>query len=127
VSILAAESAEHGLPRHALEVARVFGLPVTNSMVVGWIGALVLIVFVQFATRDMKAVPVGAQNFVEWLVEGLYNALAGIIGAHLVARTFWFFASIFIFILFVNWIGLIPGVGTTGWGMRDLQVGHRGA
>ena len=33
-------------------------------------------------------------------------------------RTFWFFATIFIFILFANWVGLIPGVGTIGWGHR---------
>jgi len=34
----------------------------------------------------------------------------------LVKRTFWFFATIFIFILAANWFGLIPGVGTIGWG-----------
>jgi F-type H+-transporting ATPase subunit a len=33
-----------------------------------------------------------------------------------VKRTFWFFATVFIFILFCNWVGLIPGVGTVGWG-----------
>ena len=38
------------------------------------------------------------------------------IGPHLTKRTFWFFATIFIFILSANWIGLIPGVGTIGWG-----------
>jgi F-type H+-transporting ATPase subunit a len=42
----------------------------------------------------------------------------GIIGPHLVERTFWFFASVFIFILAANWAGLIPGVGTIGWGHR---------
>jgi F-type H+-transporting ATPase subunit a len=31
-------------------------------------------------------------------------------------RTFWYFASVFIFILFANWMGLIPGLGTVGWG-----------
>jgi F-type H+-transporting ATPase subunit a len=66
----------------------------------------------------MKLVPVGAQNFWEWLVEGLSGFLEGIIGHDLVKRTFWFFASIFIFILFTNWIGLIPGVGTMGWGVQ---------
>ena len=64
----------------------------------------------------MKQVPGGAQNFLEWLVEGLYGLLEGIIGPHLVKRTFWFFATIFIFILAANWVGLIPGVGTIGWG-----------
>ena len=64
----------------------------------------------------MKPVPDGGQNFLEWLVAGLYGFLEGIIGPHLVKRTFWFFATIFIFILAANWMGLIPGVGTIGWG-----------
>jgi F-type H+-transporting ATPase subunit a len=68
------------------------------------------------ATRQMKQVPEGTQNFLEWLVESLYGFLEGIIGPHLVKRTFWFFATIFIFILSANWLGLIPGVGTIGWG-----------
>ena len=58
----------------------------------------------------------GVQNFWEWLVEGLHTFLEGIIGPRLVKRTFWFFATIFIFILSANWMGLIPGVGTIGWG-----------
>jgi F-type H+-transporting ATPase subunit a len=78
--------------------------------------AIAIIVFAQVATRNMKEVPEGAQNFAEWLVEGLYNLLEGIIGRQLVRKTFWFFATIFILILFSNWFGLIPGVGTIGFG-----------
>jgi F-type H+-transporting ATPase subunit a len=107
---------EHGLSQNAPEIARLFGFPVTNSMVVSWIVALGLIIFAQFATRKMKQVPEGAQNFLEWLVEGLYKFLEGVIGPHLTKRTFWFFATIFIFILSANWVGLIPGVGSVGWG-----------
>ena len=103
---------EAGLPLHPVEVGRVFGLPVTNSMLVTWVVALILIVFSRFATRKIQAVPAGAQNFWEWLVESLYEFLESIIGADLVKKTFWFFATIFIFILFSNWSGLIPGVGT---------------
>lgn len=115
------ESKEHGLTQDAPAIARFFGLPITNSMVVTWITALNLIVFAKIATRDMKPVPDGAQNFWEWLVEGVHTFLEGIIGRHLVERTFWFFASIFIFILAANWVGLIPGVGTVGWGRRTAQ------
>ena len=111
-----AEVEEHGLPAKAVELARPFNFPITNSMVVSWIVALALIVFAQIATRNMDAVPTGAQNFLEWLVEGLYKFMVGIIGPHLAERTFWFFATIFIFILSANWVGLIPGVGTLGWG-----------
>jgi len=107
---------EHGLTQKAVEITRVFGLPITNSMIVSWIVALGLIVFAQVATRNMKRVPEGAQNFLEWLVEGLYKFLEDIVGPHLAARTFWFFATIFIFILAANWVGLIPGMGSLGWG-----------
>ncbi len=45
------------------------------------------------------------------------------IGRELVRKTFWFFATIFIFILFLNWFGLLPGVGTIGWGHHDAATG----
>ena len=107
---------EHGLSAKAVELARPFNFPITNSMVVSWIVALALIIFAQVATWNMKQVPSGAQNFLEWLVGGLYKFMADIIGPHLAERTFWFFATIFIFILSANWVGLIPGVGSMGWG-----------
>ena len=109
-------AAAHGLPEKAVELARPFGFPITNSMVVTWIVAIGLIVFAQLATRKMTAVPGTAQNLLEWLVQGIYEFLEDIIGPHLLKRTFWFFATVFIFILAANWISLLPGVGTIGWG-----------
>jgi len=116
VTLTAASGDAHGLSQSAVEIARPFGFPVTNSMAVTWIVALGLILFAQVATRTMKQVPDGLQNFAEWLVGSLYGFLEGIIGPHLVRRTFWFFGTIFIFILAANWVGLIPGVGSIGWG-----------
>jgi F-type H+-transporting ATPase subunit a len=58
------------------------------------------------------------------MVEGLYNFLEGIIGRDLVHRTFWFFATIFIFILSANWIGLVPGIGTIGYGVHTDHGFH---
>jgi len=111
-----AEQKENGLPQKAVEIGRVFSFPITNSMLVSWIAALALIIFVQLATRKMEQVPNGVQNFLEWLVESLYGFLEGLLGPHLVKRTFWFFATVFIFILCANWIGLVPGTGALGWG-----------
>jgi hypothetical protein len=75
------EEAERGPSQKPVEIARMFGFPITNSMVFSWIVAVGLIVFAQVATRQMKPVPDGAQNFWEWLVEGLYTFLEGIIGS----------------------------------------------
>jgi len=120
-TVASTASAEHGLSQSAVDIGHVFGLPITNSMVMTWFVAGGLIVFARVATRRMQAVPTSSQNFLEWLVEGLYNFLADIIGPDLVDRTFWFFASIFIFILASNWIGLVPGVGSLGWGQQTPE------
>jgi F-type H+-transporting ATPase subunit a len=120
---------EHGLPAKAVElwdIPNVPGIghfPITNSMLVTWIVAIGVIVFAQIATRRMKLVPEGMQNFWEWMVESLHDFLESILGPELVKRTFWFFLTIFIFILFTNWFGLIPGVGTIGWGEQSPSGG----
>jgi F-type H+-transporting ATPase subunit a len=120
----AAEAGTHGgaaehheLPAAAPTISE--KLPITNSMIVSWVVALTLIIFAQVATRNIKQVPEGIQNFWEWMVESLHDFLEGIIGHELVNKTFWFFATIFIFILTANWFGLIPGVGTIGWKGSD--------
>lgn len=105
----------------ALDLARPFGLPITNSMLVTWIVAVGLIVFARRATRTMTQVPGNAQNLLEWIVESLYGFLDGILGRPLAERTFWFFGTIFIFILATNWVGLLPGVGTIGWGHQTAE------
>ena len=71
--------AEHGVSQQAQALFRKHGL-ITNSMLVTWIVAAVLIIFARIATRKIQAVPSGAQNFWEWLVESLYEFLEGIIG-----------------------------------------------
>jgi F-type H+-transporting ATPase subunit a len=119
----ASGAAHEGVPLKAAPLVQIGKFAVTNSMLVTWIVAAALIIFAQIATRRIEGIPSGVQNFWEWLVESLYNFLESIIGRELVGKTFWFFATIFIFILFVNWFGLIPGVGTIGWGHYDAATG----
>ncbi|MDQ3624007.1 MAG: F0F1 ATP synthase subunit A [Verrucomicrobiota bacterium] len=110
----------HGIPPDAPRF-QIGPFSVTNSMVVTWLVALGVILLARYATRQMKDVPDGVQNFWEWLVESLRDFLESIMGRALVRKTFWFFATIFIFILFTNWAGLLPGVGSIGAGFVDAQ------
>tara|TARA_B100000809_G_scaffold252727_1_gene287776 strand:- start:774 stop:1757 length:984 start_codon:yes stop_codon:yes gene_type:complete len=126
---LAAEAAEgeklpdhDHLPAHAEEVLSIGPIVVTNSMVMVWIVAALLIVVAQVATKDLKMVPKGIQNVVEWLVESLFGFFEGILGHHLAKRTFWFLGTIFLLILFSNWFGLVPGIGTVGWELSGSGV-----
>jgi len=112
----------HGLPRNAVVLTPDwFPFSITNSMVMVWIVVICIVVVCQMGTRKMRLIPAGLQNFVEWAVESLYLFIEGILGEHLTKKTFWFFATIFIMILCINWFGLIPGVGTIGW--KD-ESGH---
>lgn len=113
------EEHHEGVPLKPAVLFHVGQFVVTNSMFVTWLVAAAIIIFAQTAMRDVKPVPGVRQNRWEWIVESLYNFLESIIGTDLVKKTFWFFATLFIFILFVNWFGLIPGVGTIGWGHTD--------
>jgi F-type H+-transporting ATPase subunit a len=111
---MAAGAGHDHLPVHAEELFRMGPIAISNSMLMVWIVAAVIIAVAQLATRNVALIPSGLQNFVEWLVESLYHFLEGILGTHLVRKTFWFFGTIFVLILFTNWFGLIPGVGTIG-------------
>src|SRR5437588_385881 len=82
------------------------GFGITNSMLVTWIVAAGIIIFAQIATQRVERIPSGIQNFWEWLVEGLHNFLENIIGRELVAKGFWFFATIVIFFA-VGWLEVI--------------------
>ena len=113
----AEEHAHHGLPTAPPILAELGWFKITNSMVTMWVVALGLITVAQLATRKMSAVPTGLQNLVEAVVEGLQGLLEGILGKELARKTYWFFATIFIFILCANWFGLVPGVDSIGGGV----------
>lgn len=122
---LAGSAAEVGLPPDA-PVFSIGPIQFTSSMVITWVVAALLILTAQLATRNIQLVPSGLQNFVEWLVEGMYGFFEEILGKDLVKKSFWFFCTIFIFILITNWFGLVPGVGTIGWTTPDEsgQIHH---
>lgn len=91
-------------------------LPVTNSMLATSIVGVMLGAGSYFATKNMKKVPTGAQNVFEALIEFLLKLTDGITGKRKISiKIFPFIATFFIFILFNNWFGLLPGVGTIGF------------
>ena len=95
----------------------IFGQVFTNSIIVAAVVAGLVIWFARRATRRIELVPSRAsQNVFESIIEALYDMLEGIVGRHMVARTFPLLATLFLFILAANWFGLLPGVGTIGFG-----------
>jgi F-type H+-transporting ATPase subunit a len=89
---------------------------VTNSLLVAGIVLGLILWFSRKATTNMQLVPHPAQNFFEAVVEFFYDRVESIVGPKMARKSFPLLATLFIFILVSNWFGLIPGVGTIGWG-----------
>ena len=92
----------------------IFGiLDVTGEVVAMWAILIVLAVLSLVATRHMTERPGKFQNVVETGIEYLDNFFAGIIGKAHARKYFFFLGSLFIFILFANYSGILPGMGLT--------------
>lgn len=98
------------------------GFWITNSLLTSWIVILFLIVFAVVATRKLSLVPANIQSFTEIIIEGFYNLFATIL--HDKIKIFFpLVATYFIYIISLNWAGLLPGVGTIGF--EKIEEGHK--
>lgn len=89
---------------------------VTNSLFVAMLVLGVILWVSTKATTGMTLVPHKWQNFFELLIEFLYGKVEDIVGPKVAPRAFPLLATLFIFIIVSNYFGLLPGVGTVGWG-----------
>jgi F-type H+-transporting ATPase subunit a len=98
------------------------GWAITNSMVTGWTVSLLLIALILWLVGRPSVLPTKGQAVMESLIEGLRGLFEPIVGKNAFPATFPLLITLFVFILFHNWMGLFPGVGTIGWG-HDVD-GH---
>lgn len=83
-----------------------------SSVMVTMLGLTVLLTVVCWlGTRRMKTVPSGLQNLLEKGIEMLDNFIGGLLSPELKQRFFPLLATLFIFILFSNYSGLLPLAG----------------
>jgi F-type H+-transporting ATPase subunit a len=89
------------------------GFTITNSILYGWICAAVLIVLFAVVARRLTVKPKGGFiQIVEVGVDFITNTVMGAFDDKKVARRYVpFFVTLFFFILFNNWLGLLPIVG----------------
>ena len=86
---------------------------VTNSMIGTWLAMVLLIVLALVVRRNLSMVPGRVQSLLEWPIEGMLNLVIGM-DRQRGLRYFPLVISMFLFILTMNWMGLLPGFGTIG-------------
>lgn len=99
-----------------------FPLPITNSLVATLLTSILLITFSFFATRKMDLSPKGVQNFAEMAVDGVYGLVVSVAGEERAPKFFPWVATIFIFVLVSNYLGLIPGLAAIG--IKEVHHGE---
>ena len=93
-----------------------------NTMLMAWLAMAGLIALALLLKRTKyQEIPGKFQNFMEMIVEGLFNFFDSIVQDRAQTRTFFpLVATIFIFLALANWMGILPGVGSiTIPGMHD--------
>lgn len=90
----------------------------------GWIAMAVLIIGALVLKRKgVKLVPRGFQNFVEVIVGGLFDFFNTVTQDEKQTRKFFpIVATIFIFVITSNWMGILPGVGTIGFYEKEHEA-----
>ncbi|MBI4340037.1 MAG: F0F1 ATP synthase subunit A [Chloroflexi bacterium] len=118
------------LAADAEEVEAAHKLPgrfiLTNTLLSSWIATAVLLVLFFFGTRGLRAdkAPRGIQNFVEGIISAMYSFVEGVAGRENARRFFPLFATIFLFVLFNAWLGLLPVYPSLGFKEHGEIVRH---
>jgi F0F1-type ATP synthase membrane subunit a len=104
------------VPAERVFSENIFGYHLLNSTIMFWVSGILLTVFAWISTRKMGDVPGRMQNLLEIIIEffsNLADSVAG--GGKKSGRIFLPVVTIiFLIVLFTNWVGILPGVGSIG-------------
>lgn len=107
------------LPSEPVPGLAVGDFKITNTLVATLLADVVIVLFAFVATRKIRKgtpdadVPRGSQNLFEIIVDLLYGLCVNVAGKQ-AKRIFPIMATIFLFVLFANWMELIPGMDSVG-------------
>lgn len=93
-----------------------WGIPITNSLVMTWLVMSLLFIFVILFRRTIALVPGKLQTTLEWGIEGAMSYMTETLeDVKLAERFFPLIATLFLFIFAINELEFFPGVGSVGF------------
>lgn len=97
-------------------LGEVFGIPITATLVTTWVVMALLIAGAALVRYRLALVPSGVQSVSELVVGGVYDYMADVLESRELARKYFpIVCTIFLFVLAMNWFGLLPGVTSIGF------------
>ena len=96
-------------------LGEVFGIPITATMMTTWLSMVILGVLAIIVGKNLKAVPGKLQNVFELIVGGFFDFVETTLESKELAKKYFpVLMTIFLFLLAMNWTGLLPGVTSIG-------------
>lgn len=96
-------------------IGSLFGVPITNTLMITWLAMAVLITLAVVVGKNPKMIPGKLQSAFEALIGMVYDYMAETLESRDLAKKFFpLIMTIFLFILVMNWLGLLPGVDSIG-------------
>ncbi len=96
-------------------LGEVFGVPITATMLTTWLSMAILVGIAIYVSRNLKAIPGKLQNIFELIVGGMFDFVANTLESRTLATKYFpVLMTIFLFLLAMNWTGLLPGVTSIG-------------
>ena len=105
-------------------VAHIGSFEIRNTMVMAWFAMAIFIVLGLLLRRTTyKEIPGRFQAFMEMIIEGLFDFFDSVVGDRVRTRKFFpLVATIFLFLVLANWMGILPGVGSIT--IQGMHEGH---
>jgi F-type H+-transporting ATPase subunit a len=96
-----------------LTVFTIGGVNITNSMLYGWIGGIAIMVLLIWVARHVTVKPKGGIiQVIEWGVDFISELVVSSFEERERGKKYIpYFVTLFFFLLFNNWLGLVPGIG----------------
>lgn len=103
---------------HPYIVGEVFGIPLSSTILMSWLVMAAVSLLAFLCTRRLSLVPGKSQSVMELAVGGAHDYIADVLESKkLASKYFPIIMTIFIFVLTLNWAGLLPGI--TAFGIYD--------
>jgi F-type H+-transporting ATPase subunit a len=97
-------------------VGEIGGMPITATLLTSWLAMVILVVGALVVRRRLETVPGKVQSLVEVAIGGAYDYVAETLESKTLAQKYFpVLMTIFIFLLTMNWLGLLPGVTSIGY------------
>ena len=98
---------------HAEEIFKIGNFPVTNTILLSTLVFVVFCVLVFVIRRRITMIPNMLQSMAELILEGALSIMDSVLLDRRKSEKYLpLVLTIFLFILFSNWLGLLPGVGS---------------